>query len=186
MSKYIRRRPLTPIQEAEVIPMLDSAITLPFGKAIVHVCAKTRADYLSRILNGERHRNAILSLSTYSPGEPLYAKGLYYHLVIEPTAKGLLIANVENPPESITSKIIECAATRRPVALGEFSIKAVSLRLLKLKQRYLEELGNVYLNGTFLDCANPTEEELIVVDIDVNPAGAMPCPTKEDMAKLKQ
>lgn len=87
MTKYARRTALTTNQGLEIFPILDMALNLPFGKAVLHPCPTTRAEYLARILNGERYRNAVESLSTYLEENPFYGKGLYYNLVIEPRKK---------------------------------------------------------------------------------------------------
>jgi hypothetical protein len=183
MTKYMNRPALTPQQEAEIFPLLDRALELSFGKAIIHKCTFARANYLSRILNGERNRNAILSISTYSPGEPLYGKGLYYHLVIESVPQGLIIGNVEHPPSSLTWKIIECAATRKSVDVSEFAKRTILSRLGRLRERH-PELATIFFSGGALHFATPTFEELVVVDIDVE--NRIDKPTNEDRAKLKQ
>lgn len=185
MSKYINRNYMYPSQEAEIFPILDSALTLPFGKAIIHKCGQPRANYLSRILNGERYRNGILSISTYSPNEPLYGKGLYYHLVIETTTKGLIVANVENPVLTTTDQIIQCAAFHHPVAFT-CSINAASNRLTKLTERYPTELNSIYVdkNTNQFIYAIPKYEEMIIVDIDIN-REHVPEPTEEQIAKQR-
>lgn len=186
MTKYMNRASLTVNQEEEIFPILDAAVQLPFGKAILHKCSPSRADYLSRVLNGERTRSAILSISTYTPDEILYGKGLYHHLVIEPSEQGLLVANVEYPPETVTSLIIQCAATQKPVSYGNFRPRTVTSRLTRLKERYPQELGHVYAAGEGLFFAVPKVEELVIVDIDCNPSRKVPGPTPEDAAKLRQ
>lgn len=181
--KYMNRPALTSQQEAEIFPLLDAALQLPFGKALVHQCTPSRAKYLSRILNGERYRNAIQSISMYTPEEPLYGKGLYYHLVIEPFAKGLLVAHVEVPPTSLTWHIIECAATKRPVDVSTYSPITVKTRLNKLRPRH-EEIRGIYLDETHLKHACPTTEELVVVDVDTG-TGRVSTPTPEQRAKIR-
>lgn len=183
MTKYMNRPALTSQQESEIFPLLDSALKLPFGKAIVHQCSVSRAKYLSRILNGERYRNAIQSVSMYTPEEPLYGKGLYYHLVIEPFAKGLLVAHVEVPPTSLTWHIIECAATHQAVDVSSYTPVTVNTRLNKLRERH-EEIRGIYLDGTHLKHATPSLEELIVVDVDTG-TGKIPKPSPEQRAKIR-
>lgn len=187
MTKYARKPALTESQECEIFPILDAALTLKHKQAILHKCPTPRSRYLSRILNGERYRNAILSISTYSSDNPLYGKGLYYNLVIEPCSKGLLVANVENPPNNITMEIIKCAATKKPVPLS-FPIIRVQSRLNKLKERHPTELGSIYIDAISqsLKYAVPLKEEMLIVDIDVNPAGAVPTPTAEQRAKTRK
>lgn len=181
--KYMNRPALTSQQESEIFPLLDSALQLPFGKAIVHQCSTSRAAYLSRILNGERYRNAIQSISMYTPEEPLYGKGLYYHLVIEPFTKGLLVAHVEVPPTSLTWRIIECAATKRSVDVSAYTAVTVNARLNKLRERH-EEIRGIYLDGTCLKHSAPSIEELVVVDVDTG-IGKIPTPSPEQRAKTR-
>lgn len=185
MSKYTNRNYMYPSQEAEIFPILDSALALPFGKALIHKCSQPRANYLSRILNGERYRNGILSISTYSPNEPLYGKGLYYHLVIETTTKGLIVANVENPVPTITDQITQCAAFHQPVTFT-CSFNTATNRLTRLIERYPTELNSVYADrdASQFVYAIPKYEEMIIVDVDVNRAH-VPDPTEEQMAKQR-
>ena len=184
MTKYARKPALTEQQEIEIFPLLDAACELAFGQAILHKCPVSRANYLSRVLNGERYRNAILSISTYSPEDYLYGKGLYYNLVIESCPKGLLVAHVENPPETITTAIILCAATRKPVPF-EHPVIRVQSRLNKLKARHPNELGPVYVKDNKLEYAIPNPEEFLIVDIDVKPEFGVPSPTPEQRAKIR-
>lgn len=185
MTKYARRAALTPNQELEVFPVLDAALNLPFGKALLHPCPPSRADYLSRILNGERYRNAVESLSAYLEENPLYGKGLYYTLVIEPRKNGLLVANVENPPRTLTWYIIECAATKKPVVVP-YPDRTVQARLNKLKARH-QEISHVYYKNTekTLRYAIPSLEQMVIVDIDVEGSGTVPPPSPEDRAKIR-
>lgn len=184
--KYMNRSPLTDGQEAEAFPLLDAALALPFGKAIFYTCTKSRASYLARMLKGECYRNAIQSLSTYLPSEPLYGKGLYYHLVIETRPKGLVIANVEKPPVTLTQLIIQCAATGRPVENPGFSAVTIQSRLNKLKERY-QEIRHVYFdrNVDQLRYAIPDPEEMVVVDIDSGGEALSP-PSQKQRAKIGQ
>lgn len=185
MTKYMNRAALTGGQEAEAFPLLDAALALPFGKAVFYTCTKSRANYLARVLIGECYRNAIQSLSTYLQSEPLYGKGLYYHLVIEQRQKGLIIANVENPPATLTWLIIKCAAERRTVSVSGFSSVTVQSRLNKLKER-CQEIRHVYFERNLqeLRCAIPSPEEMVVVDIDVG--GHVRPPSVIDRAKVGQ
>ncbi len=185
MTKYMNRQPLSSTQESEIYPILDAAIQLPFGKAIIYPCSKKRAIYLSNYLQGEQYRNAIISVSTYPPEHMLYGKGLYYNLVIEPRDKGVLVANLMYPPDSITWQIIRCFATKKPVPITEPPIK-VNSRLNKLKERY-PELKSLYVSPDDMKIcrAIATEEELFVVDIDPG-VGNVPRPTPEVRAKSRQ
>lgn len=184
MPKYLNKPAITAGQEAEIFPLLDAALQLPFGKAIVHKCSPTRANYLSRILNGERYRNAIESLSMYTPNEPLYGKGLYYHLVIEQFPKGLLIASVESPPETLTFAIIKCAATRQPVDISAYKFTTVQSRINKLRERHPELKGLFAEQDGFVKCATLNQEEFVVVDIDVG-GQKVRTPSPEHRAKQR-
>lgn len=183
MTKYLNKPAITAGQEAEIFPLLDAALSLPFGKAIVHKCSPTRANYLSRILNGERYRNAIESLSTYNPNEPLYGKGLYYHLVIEQFPKGLLIASVETPPETLTFAIIRCAATKQPVDISAYKFTTAQSRINKLRERHNELKGLFAEQDGFVRCTSLNQEELVIVDIDVGQK--MRGPSHEHRAKQR-
>lgn len=184
MTKYMNRPALTPQQESEIYPLLDAALQLPFGKAIVHQCPRSRASYLARVLKGERYRNALQTFSTYLPSEPLYGKGLYYHIVIDTFAKGVLIAHMETPPETLTWLIIDCIATRKPQDISRYSPMAVQARLHKLRERHIE-VKSVYVEGCTIQYAIPSPEELIIVDVDTRPGGPVPPPTPEQRAKVR-
>ena len=186
MSKYISRPYMYSSQEEEIFPLLDAAVTLPYGKALIHTCSQSRASYLSRILSGERYRNAILSLSTYTSSEPLYGRGLYYHLVIETTRKGLIIANVEQPPLTATDQLIQCAATKQPVKF-DCSPRTATNRLIRLRERYPNELNALYIDSETKEFKYSLvkPEELIIVDIDVNTKSKVPTPNEEQRAKYR-
>jgi hypothetical protein len=184
MTKYARRTALTTNQGLEIFPILDMALNLPFGKAVLHPCPTTRAEYLARILNGERYRNAVESLSTYLEENPFYGKGLYYNLVIEPRKNGLLVANVENPPHTLTWYIIECAATKKPVVVP-YPAHTVQARLNKLRARH-QEISPVYYKHAekTLHYAIPSLEQMVIVDIDIEGSSTVPPPSPEDRAKI--
>lgn len=186
MGKYLNKPHLVPSQEREIFPLMDAALALPYGKAVVYETTVSRANYLYRSIQGERYRNAIESIATYTPADYLYGKGLYYHLVVDTRSKGLIIANVENPPGSLTWDIINCAASKKPVVFTA-SIKQATSRLNKLKERFPDIISPIYVDITQQKfCyAIPTYEELIVVDIDVMSSG-LPNPTKEHIAKSRQ
>ena len=185
MGKYLNRQPLYSTQENEIYTILDAAIQLPYGKAVVYPCSKKRAVYLANYLHGEQYRNAISSISTYPPDHMLYGRGLYYNLVIEPREKGVLVANIMYPPDNTTWQIIRCFATQKPVHFTDTPVK-VNSRLNKLKERH-PELKALYVSPDNLEirCANTTEEELIIVDIDPG-VGVIPRPTPEQCAKSRQ
>ena len=187
MSKYLNRPAIVPAQERELYPLMDAAIQLPFGKAIIYECSATRSYYLRRVALGEQYRNAIASISTYTPEDSLYGRGLYYTLVIESHSKGLIIANVENPPGNLTWDIIKCAATHKPVPITYPLINTAS-RLNKLKDRHPSELGSIYIdqvsNPPMLRYAVPDTEEMVIVDIDIK--GDVRTPTTVDRAKIRQ
>jgi hypothetical protein len=185
MPKYLNKPAIVPGQEAEIFPLLDAALVLPYGKAIVYQTTASRAKYLYRIIQGERYRNAIYSLATYTPEEYLYGKGLYYHTVPDAHPKGLIIANLENPPGSVTWDIIRCVATKKPIPIIAGVRQAFS-RLNQLKVKFPAELGAVYVDTTrSMFCyAIPSIEELVIVDIDMNKD--LPAPTYEQRAKVRQ
>jgi len=184
MSKYLSRAAITEGQEAEAFPLLDAALALPFGKAVFHECSKSRAAYLQRLLTGEIYRNAIQSISAYLPSEPLYGRGLYYHITVEHRSHGIIIAHLENPLITITWLIIKCAAERQPVLVPHKAV-TVQSRLNKLKERH-QEIRHVYFDNKSneLRYAIPTTEEMVVVDIDVN--DRILSPSRETRAKIEQ
>lgn len=185
MNKYINKPAIVPGQEAEIFPLLDAALALPYGKAVVYQTTVKRANYLYRIIQGERYRNAIYSLATYASEEYLYGKGLYYHLVPEAHPKGLIIANLENPPGNLTWDIIRCAAIKKsvPIITG---VRQARSRLNQLKAKFPVELGPIYTDttGSMFCYAIPSIEELVIVDIDVSEK--LPNPTDEQKAKVHQ
>lgn len=172
--KYLNRPALTPQQEQEIFPLLDAALKLPFGKAVAHMCSEPRAGYLARIMNGERYRNAMQSIATYLPSEPFYGKGMYYHLVIEPRPKGVIIAHVKNPPVTLTWKFIECVASKQSIDVSEYTLGNVQSRLKKMKEKFPEEINPIYIEvieeteKTIIELrySIPQYEDLVIVDID--------------------
>jgi hypothetical protein len=185
--KYARKPHLVPAQERELYPLLDAALKLPYGKAIVHETSTSRANYLYRLATGVRYHNAIESLSIYQPDEMLYGHGVYFNLVIDRHPRGLVIAHIKNPPRTLTWDIIECAATKQPIPFT-VNPKTAHSRLAKLKERFPEELGSIYIDQErqAFCYAIPTEEELIIVDVDVTPGTATLSVTPEQRAKIKQ
>ena len=182
----MNKPPLVPGQEREIFPLIDAALILSYGKAIAYECTKSRANYLYRIIQGERYRNAIESIFTYPSADYLYGRGLYYHLVPEVRARGLIIANLENPPGSITWDIIRCAAIKKPVEIIS-NIKTAASRLNNLKRKFPDELSSIYIDvaRSKFCYAIPTSEELVIVDIDTG-TGKIEAPTIEQRAKLRQ
>jgi hypothetical protein len=185
MPKYMNKPPLTKQQEQEIFPLMDAALELPFGKAILYPCSVTRATYLFNIINGERYRNAVESTCAYREGEPLYGKGIYYHLVVSVHDKGLLVAHVETPPTSVVWDIIQCMATKSPVDIKEKLVTAQS-RLKKNQEKH-PELNAVYIDAEAMQfrCSIPNTEEMAIVDIDLDPSLALGRPTPEQVAKAK-
>jgi hypothetical protein len=185
MGKYLNKPAMVPNQERELYPLFDAALALPYNKAIVYEVPKSRASYLYRVAQGLIYRNAIESISTYTTEDYFYGRGLYYHIVVEIHSRGLVIANVENPPHSFTWDVIKCAATQKPVPFTA-ALNAASSRLNKLRINFPEQIGPIYIDAQAckLCWAVPKDEELVVVDIDVGER--IPAPTKEQKAKLKQ
>jgi hypothetical protein len=183
MPKYLRKPPLVPMQEMEIYPLMDGAMELPIGKALVYPCTPSRANYLVRIISGERYRNAISSIFTYSPGEPLYGKGLYYNLEVQAIPKGLLLAHVEAPLDSITWRIIQCAATKKAVPIAPYKYNRCLSRLNQLRLRNSELF--IFIENDCFNWAAPSKEEMIVVDIDVK-GETVPPPTAEQKVKARQ
>lgn len=187
-KKYQKRQSLTEQQAAEIYPLLDSVLALPFNKAVAYSCSESRADYLLRIILGERYRNAIESIETYSPEDYLYGRGLYYHIYPQTHKRGLIIAHVKEPPTTLTGKIIECAATKSNTIIEGYKFRAVFTRLARLRERYPDQIGPVYLEGTaplVLKYGIPQPEEMCVVDIDIAPSARVPGPTLEQEAKAR-
>lgn len=178
--------PLSPQQEAEILPILDTTLGLAPGKATLYRCTVSRADYLSRIITGLRYESAIESIEIYQPDEPLYGMGLYSTIWAEPHERGLLIANFTDPPDSLVWRLIQCAAFG-DIEL-EHTVGVARTRLLKLQKKY------PIFNKIWIETGPPvrarisevTTEELVVVDIDVDPTRAVPAPTPEQRAKARQ
>lgn len=178
--------PLSLQQEAEILPILDATLALAPGKATLYRCTVARADYLSRMITGLRYESAIESVEIYQRDEPLYGLGLYSTIWAEPHERGLLIANLPEPPDGLVWRLIQC------IAFGdielEHSYSAARTRLFKLQKKY------PVFNKVWIETGPPvrarigevTTEELVVVDIDVDPTRAVPAPTPEQRAKARQ
>jgi len=180
-----KRSALTPQQEREIYPLLDRALELPYGKAIVYPCAPTRAEYLTRVITGERHRSAIEAIASYPPDDPLHGVGLFGKIWVEPHPKGLVLANLNEPRETLAWLLIQCAATKKPHQLHNTYGVSVS-RLNRFKERYPEIMGPVWVDPgppVVARFGEPDPEELVIVDIDVQPDRPVNNPTQEEYAK---
>ena len=176
--------PLTLQQESEIYSLLDSVLELQAGKAILYECTPQRANYLTRIIQGLRYDLAIESIITYDSTNSLHGKGVYANIWVEPYERGLLIATLTKPNETAMWRIIQCCATKEPQQLNT-TPAAARQRLARAKKKYPELMNNLWIANT-----NPPEiyctqkdKEQVVVDIDINPTGDMPSPTKEDIIK---
>ena len=177
--------PLSLQQEAEILPILDTTLALPPGKATLYRCTVARADYLTRVITGLRYESAIESIEMYQPDEPLYGMGLYSTILAEPHERGLLIANLPEPPDGLVWRLIQC------VAFGDIeldhTVAVARTRLFKLQKKY------PIFNKVWIETGPPvqarigeiTTEELVVVDIDVDPSRPVPIPTPEQRAKAR-
>lgn len=178
---------LTQQQENEIFPLLDRAFELPTGKALIYPTTESRGDYLSRMIMGLRYHSAIESLSTYTPGDPFYGQGMYASVWAEPHPKGLVLAILPEPRDTLPWRLIRCAATKQPVRL-EHTYGTANARLSRFQSKYPE------MAGVWIDAGPPVyarfgarePEETIVVDIDLNPYDDPARPTDEDKAKARQ
>jgi len=177
--------PLTPQQEMEIYPLLDAALELQVGKAVLHNCTRQRANYLTRVIQGLRYNLAIESMITYDTTSPFYGLGVYANIWAEAHDRGLLITTLAKPTETIMWKIIRCRATQKPQRL-ETSKAAANQCLLRAKKRHPKLMGSLWLTTDPLTvyCAKK-EKEQIIVDIDIDPAGEIKSPTQEDEAKAQ-
>jgi hypothetical protein len=176
--------PLTPQQESEIYPLLDSVLELPVGKAILHKCTLQRANYLTRIIQGLRYDLAIESLATYDDTSPFYGKGVYANIWVEPHARGLLITTLANPADTTMWRIIQCRATKEAQQL-ETTVAAARQRLSRAQKKYPKIMGMLWVIGGKppMVCYPQKEKEQIIVDIDINPVGNISAPTQEEIAK---
>lgn len=162
---------LTPQQETEIYPLLDQVLELPVGKAILHKCTLSRANYLTRVIQGLRYDLAVESIVTYDSTSPLYGQGVYANIWVEPHERGLLITTLDNPAETIMWKIIKCRATEE-FQQFEATISAVRQRLSRVQKKYPEIMGMLWVSD------NPptihysqNDKKQTIVDIDINPKG---------------
>jgi len=179
--------PLTPQQEFEILPILDSALAAPLNKAVIYRCSISRASYLARMINGLRYDSAIESIQMYKPDEPLYGLGLYSNLLAEPHEAGLVVANLPQPTDSLVWRFIQALATTSTIPL-EHSLSYARTRLHKLQKKHPEMLA-LWIDDypeICVKCGKPAHEELVTVDIDIDPTRPVPAPTDEDYAKARQ
>lgn len=177
---------LTPQQESEVYPILDTALTKPPGKAVLYPCSVSRAEYLSRLITGLRYDSAIESIETYQPDEPLYGLGLYATLWAEPHERGLLVANFSEPPDSLAWRLIQARATMRPVELIH-GVNPARVRLFRMQKKH------PIMRAVWINAGPPVQacygdvkvEELAAVDIDYDPTGPLRVPSPRDYAKAR-
>lgn len=176
---------LTPQQETEIYPILDKALDLAPGKGVLHRCAVTRADYLSRMVHGLRYDSAIESIQIYTPDSPLYGQGLYATLWAEPHEQGLLVTKLEQPHYTLMWKLIMVAAFHEPQTFEE-TYNHVRQRLVRAQRKHPEVMNFLWVDSgppVTAYYATRTAEELLIVDIDTNPEGPLAAPTKEERAK---
>ena len=177
---------LTPQQEREIYPILDKVLDLPPGKGVLHGCANPRANYLTRMIRGLRYDTAIESIEIYQPGEPLYGVGMYSCIWAEPHDQGLLVTNLASPHINLMWRLITCAATKSRVELPDISFNRARQRLARAQKKYPEIMNLIYIESVFpvsVVHASVTEEELLIVDIDVRPDDKLRGPTDEEVAK---
>lgn len=179
--------PLSKAQEREIYPILDKAMELDPGKAVLHKCTAKRSDYLTRTIQGLRYDTAIESILMYEPNHPLYGRGMYATLWVEAAEQGLVAANLPEPYDNLMWRLIQCAATKKTVLLTGRSGSARQ-RLIRAQKKYPEVMGVLWIRkDPFAVCyANVDEEELIIVDIDINPTEELKAPTPEQKAKDMQ
>lgn len=179
--------PLTPQQEMEIYPILDKVTELQPRQGILYKCTIKRADYLVRMIQGLRYDSAIESIEIYPPGHPLHGKGLYADLWVEVQPQGLLATKLPEPHDSVMWRLIQCAASRSNVSLPHgTSFGQARVRLGRAQKKYPEIMNAVYLTNEEPITARygePTDEEMIIVDIDTNPDSDVRRPTDEEKAK---
>lgn len=179
--------PLTPQQESEIYPILDRALDQPQGKGVLYKCTAKRADYLTRMIQGLRYDSAIESIEMYRQGEPLYGLGSYANLWVEPHDQGLLATNLSEPYVNLMWRLIQCAAHQKTVELPDVSFNRARQRLARAQRKYPGIMNRVYISNDdpwpTAKFGDITPEEVLVVDIDLNPSGRVPAPTDEDIAK---
>lgn len=179
--------PLTPQQEMEIYPLLDRVTELEPGQGILYKCTARRADYLVRMIQGLRYDSAIESIEMYPPGHPLYGQGLYSTLWVEVQPQGLLATKLATPHDSLMWRLIQCAATQSSVALHDGTkYGQARVRLSRAQKKYPDIMNNVFLTNDEPITARygePCEEEMVVVDIDLDPGSSVPNPTAEQEAK---
>lgn len=178
---------LTPQQELEIYPLLDRVSDLEPKQGILYKCSVRRADYLVRMIQGLRYDSAIESIQTYPQAHPLYGQGLYALLWIEVQERGLLLTKLTSPHDSAMWRIIQCAATRTATPLPpETNFHQVRARLLRAQKKHAKIMNNLYItdrDDLMIQYGEPGEEELVIVDIDLEPGYGVLDPTPEQEAK---
>ena len=177
---------LSRTQESEIFPLLDRTLSLPHGKALVYECSPSRANYLERMITGLKYENAIESIQMYSPGDPLYGQGNYANIWAEQHLRGLVVAHLDAPRDTLPWRLIQCAAHKQTVPLQNTHGTARS-RLDRFRKRHPDVMGHLWIDPgppIAVRYGEPSVEELVVVDIDVDPI--LKAPTDEQLAKLKQ
>ena len=176
---------LAPALESEIYPLLDRALMLPYGKALIYPCSHSRGNFLERVITGIKYENAIESIEMYAPDEPLYGMGQYANIWAENNEKGLLLAHLDAPRDTLAWRIIRCAATKQPQPVTH-AVNTTRTRLHRFRSRYPKLMSKLWIEPgppTVIRYGEPSAEELAVVDIDVNPALKLKEPDPEDRAK---
>jgi hypothetical protein len=139
------------------------------------------------MIQGLRYDSAIESIQIYPPGHPLYGQGLYAYLWVEVQPKGLLATKLAQPHDSVMWRLIQCAANHSTVSLDEGTkFGQARVRLARAQKKYPEIMNNLYLTNDepiMVRYGEPCVEEMVVVDIDLDPARPIPEPTAEQKAK---
>jgi len=179
--------PLTNQQELEIYPILDKALEQEPNKGILYKCTAKRADYLTRMIQGLRYDSAIESIEMYRPDEPLYGLGSYSNIWVEPHEQGLLATKLPSPYLNLMWRLIQCAAHHQPVMLPDVSFNHARQRLARAQKKYPATMNRVYITEGDPDpvakYGESVAEELLIVDIDVNPDKRVRAPSDEDIAK---
>lgn len=179
--------PLTPQQEAEIYPIIDKALDQPPGKGALYKCKASRAEYLTRMIRGLRYDSAIESIEMYKPDEPLYGLGSYANLWVEPHDRGLLATVLPEPFSNLMWQLIQCAAWKKSITLIDCTFNYARQRLVRVQKKYPEIMNHVYITDhepwPTADYGEPSPEEILVVDIDVNPNRKPKGPTAEETAR---
>jgi len=179
---------LTRQQEIEIYPILDAVSELAPGKAVLYECEPGRASYLSRIIQGLRFDSAMESIQMYPPSDPLYGQGLYSLILAEPHLRGLLVTKLSSPLSSARWTLIQVAAFHQPLALENIRTSTAFQYLNRMQRKYPDIMGKVWISPgppIVARWAEVEKEELLIVDIDINPSAPLSPPTKEQKAKAR-